>query len=465
MLVKRPGSLLEPTPPPLPREGKPNVIVFFTDQQRWDSAGVHGNPLDLTPNFDRVAAAGTHLYNTFTPQPVCGPARSCMQTGLYATTTGSFKNGIPLDPSLKTLAHHFNDAGYATGYIGKWHLASRDPVPADERGGYRDWLAANLLEFSSDAYRTTLFDNDEQPVDLPGYRVDALTDAAVRFVNEKKREPFFLFLSFLEPHHQNHRDDYPAPNGYEARYTGRWTPPDLRALGGSSPQHLGGYWGMVKRLDEAFGRLLDALKSLALLDDTVILFTSDHGCHFKTRNDEYKRSCHESSVRVPALLSGPGFNGGGRLDALVSLIDLPPTLLDAAGIPVPPEMQGRSILPLVHRNVQDWPEEVFVQISESQVGRAVRTSRWKYSVTAPGKHGGEDAGSETYTEAFLYDLQADPYELVNLVGLESHQKVAEVMRERLLRRMVAAGELEPEITPAPARPAGQRYVSEAEAWA
>ena len=463
--MKRPGSLLEPTPPPRPREGKPNVIVFFTDQQRWDSAGVHGNPLDLTPNFDRVAAGGTHLYNTFTPQPVCGPARSCMQTGLYATTTGSFKNGIPLDPSLRTLAHHFNDAGYATGYIGKWHLASRDPVPADERGGYRDWLAANLLEFSSDAYRTTLFDNDEQPVDLPGYRVDALTDAAVRFVNEKKREPFFLFLSFLEPHHQNHRDDYPAPDGYEARYTGRWTPPDLRALGGSSPQHLGGYWGMVKRLDEAFGRLLDALKSLALLDDTVILFTSDHGCHFKTRNDEYKRSCHESSVRVPALLSGPGFNGGGRIDALVSLVDLPPTLLDAAGIPVPPEMQGRSVLPLVHGNVQDWPEEVFVQISESQVGRAVRTSRWKYSVTAPGKHGGEDAGSETYTEAFLYDLQADPYELVNLVGLESHQKVAEVMRERLLRRMVAAGELEPEITPAPARPAGQRYVSEAEAWA
>ena len=463
--MKRPGSLLEPTPPPRPREGKPNVVVFFTDQQRWDSAGVHGNPLDLTPNFDRVAAGGTHLYNTFTPQPVCGPARSCMQTGLYATTTGNFKNGVPLDPGLRTLAHHFNDAGYATGYIGKWHLASRDPVPADERGGYRDWLAANLLEFSSDAYRTTLFDNDEQPVDLPGYRVDALTDAAVRFVNEKKREPFFLFLSFLEPHHQNHRDDYPAPDGYEARYTGRWTPPDLRALGGSSPQHLGGYWGMVKRLDEAFGRLLDALKSLALLDDTVILFTSDHGCHFKTRNDEYKRSCHESSVRVPALLSGPGFHGGGRIDALVSLVDLPPTLLDAAGIPVPPEMQGRSVLPLVNGNAQDWPEEVFVQISESQVGRAVRSSRWKYSVTAPGKHGGKDAGSETYTEAFLYDLQADPYELTNLVGLESHQKVAEVMRGRLLRRMVAAGEPKPDITPAPVRPAGQRYVSEAEAWA
>src|SRR5690606_15354483 len=112
--------------------------------------------------------------------------------------------------------------------------------------------------------------------------------------------------------------------------------PDLAALGGSAPGHLGGYWGMVKRLDEAFGRLLDALQSLGLADDTILLFTSDHGCHFQTRNSagrvaEYKRSCHESSIRVPALFAGPGFAGGGQLQQLVSLVDLPPTLLDACG--------------------------------------------------------------------------------------------------------------------------------------
>ena len=124
---------------------------------------------------------------------------------------------------------------------------------------------------------------------------------------------------------------------------------------------------MVKRLDEALGRVLDALKSLDLLDNTIILFTSDHGCHFKTRNAEYKRSGHESSIRVPTALHGPGFNGGGQLQQLVSLVDLPPTLLDAAGIPVPEEMQGRSILPLTRGETDGWPEEVFVQISESQV--------------------------------------------------------------------------------------------------
>ena len=104
---------------------------------------------------------------------------------------------------------------------------------------------------------------------------------------------------------------------------------------------------MVKRLDEAFGRVRDALKSLDLGERTVVLFTSDHGCHFKTRNDEYKRSCHESSIRVPTLLVGPGFDGGGRVRELVSTVDLPPTLLDAAGIPAPASLHGRSVMPLL----------------------------------------------------------------------------------------------------------------------
>ena len=171
----------------------------------------------------------------------------------------------------------------------------------EHRGGYQDWLASNILEFTSDAYQTRLWDNDQQPVDLPGYRVDALADATIRYIDErsKQEQPFFLFTSYIEPHHQNHVDDYPAPTGYRERYTGRFTPPDLVALGGSSARHLGGYWGMIKRLDEAFGRVLDALKSLDLLKNTIILYTSDHGCHFRTRNAEYKRSCHESSIRVP----------------------------------------------------------------------------------------------------------------------------------------------------------------------
>ncbi len=428
----------------------PNIIVFFTDQQRWDTTGVHGNPLNLTPNFDRMAKQGTHFATAITPQPVCGPCRSVMQTGLYATETGCYRNTIPLDTSHKTLAHHFNDAGYETGYIGKWHLADRSshgPVAEAERGGYKYWLAANLLEFVSDAYDTRLYDNDGAEQKLPGYRVDAQTDAAIRYIDGVKDKPFFLFLSYLEPHHQNHTDAYPAPPGYAEQYHARWTPPDLIALGGSAQMHLPGYYGMVKRLDEALGRLLDALTSMGILYNTVVLFTSDHGNHFKTRNAEYKRSCHESSVRVPMAAIGPGFDGGGTVNRPVSLVDLPPTLLNAAGIDQPEIMQGQSLLPLIHNPDADYPDDVFIQISEAQLGRALRTARWKYCIDAPEADPWEESASETYAEQFLYDLENDPYELHNLIGYQSHQVVAAELRERLLARIQAVEGKTPTVHP------------------
>jgi arylsulfatase A-like enzyme len=433
---------------------KPNVVVFFTDQQRWDTTGVHGNPLGLTPNFDRMADRGTNLSNSFTCQPVCGPARSCLQTGLYPTQTGCYRNSIPLPEGSKTLGHYFRENGFRTGYIGKWHLGSQDPVVEAERGGYEEWLACNSLEYSSDAYDTVLYNNDNVPVKLPGYRVDAMTDAAIRFIDDNRDNPFFLFVSYLEPHHQNHLDNYPAPDGYEGRYIGRWMPPDLESLGGSAARHLPGYYGMVKKLDEALGRMIDSLKSLNLVDDTVLLFTSDHGCHFKTRNAEYKRSCHDSSIRVPTAIQGPGFNGGGKVRELVSLIDLPPTLLDAAGIPVPEHMQGQSVLSLLRNEAPDWKQEVFVQISEDKLARAIRTERWKYSVVAAGKSGWNESCSDKYEEEFLYDLLADPYELDNLIGVEWFTQVAEELRERLLARMEEAGEKRPVIALSPIRKSG-----------
>ncbi|HUZ18840.1 MAG TPA: sulfatase-like hydrolase/transferase [Spirochaetia bacterium] len=441
-------------------EGKPNVIVFLTDQQRWDTTGVGGNPLDVTPNFDRVAAGGTHFSHTFTCQPVCAPARSSLQTGMYATSTGVFSNGRALADDAVTLAQCFRASGYRTGYIGKWHLGGvelglkdwkQEPVPVARRGGYEYWLAADAVEFTSDAYHTVLFDNNNKSVELPGYRVDALTDAAIRYVADNREAPFFLFLSFLEPHHQNHTDNYPAPDGYEERFRGRWLPPDLAALGGTAHHHFAGYLGMIKRLDEAFGRLLDVLKSLSLDRRTIVAFTSDHGNHFRTRNREYKRSCHESSVRVPLTACGPGFDRGGRIDSLVSLVDLPPTLLDAAGIEIPRTMQGRSAMPLVRGTSADWQDDVFIQISESQVGRALRTRRWKYSVSAEGLDGFAVPDAQTYTEECLFDLDSDPYELTNLAGLDSHEHVSQQMKSRLLRRILITEGKQPEIVDAPKR--------------
>jgi arylsulfatase A-like enzyme len=186
---------------------------------------------------------------------------------------------------------------------------------------------------------------------------------------------------------------------------------------------------------------------LGLAENTLILYTSDHGSHFRTRNSEYKRSCHEASIRVPMVACGPGFRGGAVVDELVSLIDVPPTILAAGGVEPPGEMRGRPLQALADGTAQDWRQEVFVQISESQVGRALRTRRWKYGVTAPGKRGSRDASSDSYVEQVLYDLESDPHERANLVGDPRHVELRATLAETLKRRMAGAGEGVPAILP------------------
>ncbi|WLQ37822.1 sulfatase-like hydrolase/transferase [Streptomyces castrisilvae] len=452
--------------PAPPAGAPPQVIVVLTDQQRWDTAGVHGNRAGVTPEFDRIAREGTLFEQAITPNPVCAPARSALQTGRYPTSAGVFRNGLPLPQGIPTLAGEFAAAGYATGYIGKWHLAGDDnpdgPVPPGRRGGYDSWLASDRLEFTSDTYRTVVYDEDGEPVRLPGYRSDALIDAAIRFVADHHDRPYLLFLSLLEPHHQNPTDDYPAPDGYRERYEGAWLPPDLAALSpgaaqGGAHRHLGGYLGQIKRVDEGVGRLRDALRSLGTEENTVLAWTADHGSHFRTRNSEYKRSAHEASVRVPLAVTGPGFTGGGLVRRPVGTLDLMPTLLAAAGLTVPPGVQGRSLLPLTGGGRDPGrPDSAFVQISEDRVGRAVRTSRWKYAVQAPGADAWNDPDADHYTETELYDLAADPYELDNLAGLESHRAVADELRRELLGWLERIEGAKPTVERAPARPAGQR---------
>ncbi len=446
----------------------PNILVFFTDQQRFDTLGLNGGPAGLTPHFDRLARQGTFFRHGVTPQPVCGPARSCLQTGQYATTTGVMRNGRGLKPESPKLAELLAAAGYRTSYMGKWHLSpvGRTSVNAEYRAGYQDWLAANAVETTSGPYSAVLWNEANQPVTLPGYRVDGQTDAMIRYLHERAaepadtRKPFLLFHSFLEPHHQNTDDSYPAPHGYESLWRNAPLPPDLQALGGSSPQHWGGYLGMIKRLDEALGRTMDALESTGLADNTVVVFISDHGCHFKTRNDEYKRTSHEASVRVPFAIWGPGWNGGGERTEAASLVDLMPTLLETAGVPMPASVQGRSLLPLTRGETTGWPEDTLIQVGDFNVppGRALRTNRWKYAVTGDASLVGQGS-ADVYHESHLYDLQTDPYELTNLVDRASHTGIRESFRARLLERMGAIGEPSVEILPASKiTPAGQRTV-------
>ena len=440
---------------------QPNILFIFSDQQRWDTVGCYGDnmgrALGLSPNLDAMAAEGVRFEHAFTCQPVCGPARSCLQTGLYATETGCWHNGIAMPLDAVTLPRLLKPAGYEVGYLGKWHLASDGKdnnyataaVPPERRGGYDDfWLASDVLEFTSHGYDGHLFDGDMKQVDFPKgrYRVEALTDFAIEYLGKRDRQrPFFLFLSYIEPHHQNDHGHFEGPEGSKERFKDFPVPGDLKDAEGDWQTELPDYLGCCNSLDTAVGRLRKELETLGLAENTVIIYTCDHACHFRTRNNEYKRSCHDNSIRVPLIACGPGFRGGKTVHELASLIDLPPTILTAGGVAVPGAMRGRPLQELVEGKAQHWPEEVFVQISESQTGRAIRTSRWKYAVRALEKvdHQG-DGHADGYHEDFLYDLEADPHERNNLVSDPAFNPVRAELRERLKRRMQGAGEAVPE---------------------
>ena len=444
---------------------RPNILFFFSDQQRWDTCGCYGQPLAVTPNLDRMAAEGVRFEHAFTCQPVCGPARACLQTGTYATETGCITNGVPLPLDAKTIAHHAGDAGYQTAYIGKWHLASMAhgtaqnfvtaAVPPERRGGWRDhWLASDVLEFTSHGYDGYMHDGDGNRVDFTGYRADCVTDFVLDYLREPRDErdadrPFFLMVSYIEPHHQNDRNCYEGPDGSKERFKDFVAPGDLIDTEGDWRENYPDYLGCCASLDMNLGRILAALEELGLADETLVLYTSDHGSHFRTRNAEYKRSCHEGCIRIPMIACGPGFRGGRVVDdKLVSLIDVPPTFLEAAGLERPASMRGRPLQEAV-AGAEDWPEEVFLQISESQVGRAIRTKRWKYAVTAPDADRKSAPDSDVYVEDFLYDLDADPHERSNLVRDPAHADTRAQLAATLIRRMQAAGEPAPQILPCP----------------
>lgn len=429
-----------------------NIIFYFSDQQRWDTVNE-----ELTPNLMKLADEGVLFENSFTCQPVCGPARSCLQSGVYPTETGCYTNAIALPRDITPLAEYFNNAGYQTAYIGKWHLGSdkfpgvgvhceSTAIPRDRQGKYQYWRAADCLEFTSHGYDGYIFDESGNKIDFKGYRADRINDFALEYL-EKKRDPnkpFFMFVSQLEPHQQNDRNCFEGYKETIEKYRDYPLPDDLTFLKGNYKEMYPDYISAINRLDYNVGRLVEKLKELRIYDDTIIIYTSDHGCHFKTRNLEYKRSCHESSTHTPLIIKGGGFEGGKRDDRLVSLIDMPPTMLSMAGIDIPDYYKGVDLTD----NSLERRKCVFMQISESQCGRAVRTDRFKYSVRDIKPSGYLHMNSRVYFEDYLYDLKKDPNEKVNLIKNPKYAHVRQELKYLLIEEMQKAGEEIPVIFPA-----------------
>lgn len=429
------------------RERKKNIIFYFTDQQRYDTA----NNV-IMPNLSRLAGEGVTFTDCYSCQPVCGPARACLQSGVYPTQTGCYKNGINLPSDVTPLAEYFNREGYDTAYIGKWHLATgnglnceKGPIPQSRLGAYRYFRGADVLEFTSHGYDGYVFDEKGNRIDFEGYRADCINDFALEYLDGAKiGQPFFMFISQLEPHHQNDRGRFEGYRETVEGFRDYPIPEELTHFRGNYEKEYADYLSAINRIDFNLGRLIEKLKEKGIYEETVIIFTSDHGCHFKTRNMEYKRSCHDSSIHIPLVIRGGDFKGGRVDERLVSLVDLPATLLSLGGIDVPDYFCGYDLCEDAERDC------VYIQISESQCGRAIRTAEFTYSVSAPTVVAGMSMPkSPVYVEEYLYDNNNDPMQLRNLIKDPTYASARKKLRKMLLEEIEKTGEGKVVILPAP----------------
>lgn len=425
---------------------KQNIVFYFSDQQRYDTVNN-----EIMPNLMELAEDGTFFENCYTCQPVCGPARACLQTGVYPTECGCHINGIPLPDDTKSLADLFNENGYETAYIGKLHLASgenggknikceKTAIPKERLWGYNYFRGADVLEFTSHGYDGYVFDEKGNKIVFKGYRADRINDFAIEYIeNYKSKKPFFMFVSQLEPHHQNDHNRFEGPKEKVKKYKDYKIPKDLTEFKGNYKEQYPDYLAAIESLDDNLGRLIKCLKDKGIYDNTTIIYTSDHGCHFKTRNMEYKRSCHDSSIHIPLVIKGKNVEKGVKDNRIISLVDLPPTILSFADIQIPENYQGTAI-----QNKSD-ADCAFIQISETQCGRAIRTKDFTYSVSSPlplSKY------SNVYFEDYLYDNCVDKAQKNNLIKSKNYENVRSYLKELLLEQIKKIEGKEPIILPA-----------------
>ncbi len=442
-----------------PPARKPNVIIYIADQVRADFIGANNlNTSTRTPNLDAVARRGTSFTGAITNQPVCSPSRSILMTGRYATETHVWRNANPINPELPTLASEFRKAGYSANMIGKWHLAPKDPakgggdgfVRPEYRGGFLDlWEGANEFEWTTHPYEGTIWNGAGEEIKFSNEsRIEFITERAERFLKQAHDKPFLLYISQLEPHQQNDVNRMVAPKGYAERFQNPFVPQDLRPYPGNWQSQLPDYYGSIEAIDDSVGRVLKTLDEQNLTENTIFVFLSDHGCHFMTRNAEYKRSPHNASIRIPFVAQGPGFDTGQKIPNIVGNIHVMPTLLDAAGISVPASVKGKTLMPLLSepKAREEWKNTELIQISESMTARAIRTQDWCYCVVDRDPKSISKPSSTHYDEYLFYDEAGDPNEFVNLAGRKEYRKQAAILSDQLKELIVGAGEPEPEIT-------------------
>jgi N-acetylglucosamine-6-sulfatase len=419
---------------------RPNFVFILLDDQRWDSLSCLGHPFLKTPHIDRIGNEGVIFRNFFVTTPLCSPSRASFLTGRYVHSHGVTGNGDNNEVShrLVTWPRLLRDAGYETGYVGKWHMGNDD----SPRPGIDYWVSFR----GQGQYIDPVLNVNGTAAKAPGYVTDLLSDHAVNFLRRPHSKPFALYLAHKAVHGPftpagRHKDLYASdpiprrPNcsdtleGKPALTRGVQDRPARRKGIPNNEQLIRNQLRCIQAVDDGVGRVLQTLEETRQLDNTVIVYASDNGYFWGEHGLGDKRWSYEESIRDPLLVRYPRLiKAGSKATADALNIDIGPTMLELAGVRAPKEMQGRSLVPVLRGNARNWRQSFLIEyFAEKAYPRTpswqgVRTPRWKYT------HYAELPGMDE-----LYDIEADPCEMKNRIADPAAASALKQMQAELQR--------------------------------
>lgn len=422
---------------------KPNVLIIVTDQLRAQALGYNGDPNIKTPNLDKLALNSVNFTNAVSGMPVCTPFRGSLLTGQRPHTNGVFMNDIQLDTMAVTMGKIYAEEGYNTGYIGKWHLDGNGREqfipPGNRRQGFQFWMAN---ECSHDYNKSIYYDNNNpEPKYWEGYDVFAQTDAAINFMKSKKEatNPFLLVLSLGTPH-----DPYnSAPDNYKKMFNAKdlvLRPNVPKEMENGLRGKLAGYYAHVAAIDDMIGKLIVNLKEANQLDNTIIVFTSDHGDLLGSHSAYKKQQPFNESIKVPMLVHIPESLGikPEEKTAMINSEDILPTLLGLCDMSIPKSVEGINYKKYLEGKDDTLGKETVISCVQP-------FGEWNKVE----KNGKEYRGlvTEKYTYVkdlngpwLFFDNEKDPYQMNNLVNNKNHNDLQISLDARLMKRLKDNGD-------------------------
>lgn len=417
---------------------KPNVLFVLADQWRAQACGYAGDPnlKGMTPNLDRLAGESVNLVNAVSNCPVCTPYRASLLTGQYPLTHGLFLNDLCLSNEATSIAQVYNKAGYDTGFIGKWHLDGHGRsayIPKERRQGFEYW---KVLECSHSYNHSFYYEKDDSTRKIwSGYDVFAQTKDAQSYIRARadKSRPFMLVLSWGPPHNPYQT----APESYRALFP-KEKVVQRPNVEGDFKGDLAGYYAHIAALDKSLGDLIKIIDEMGMREDTIVVFTSDHGDMLGSRGMSRKQKPWDESIRVPFLLRYPKVHAGGReLEFPLGTPDIMPTLLGLCGIDIPDSVEGSDYSavfsgaaePEDHAALIECPSPFgeWKRIRGGREYRGLRTKRYTYVCDLQGPW-------------LMYDNDNDPYQQNNLINNPAHDVLQKRLDQRLKKMLKERGD-------------------------